>query len=244
MYGDRLRSRHAILNRQHSEQDQVADEPDRGRLPSPSRGCGLRSLWKSFGAPRPRRRRGGGSRRWMFCLPVQRRLHTRCCHLLIPLVSLLKRPCRSAAARAIVPQQPGQRHLPLRGRTPLGAVTFWTFRVGGSMGVDATHAHPRHVGAQREYTGTVLASVMIELDCARSLVEVRSDAHQPPTVPRVGGAHKKEGDRLNSGSTNDPSVRNRGSNLVISTIKQPGRFPSRSGDPTTDEDPGRWWRSA
>ena len=39
--------------------------------------------------------------------------------------------------------------------------------------------------AQREYTGTVLASVMIELDCARSLVEVRSDAHQPPAVRRV-----------------------------------------------------------
>ena len=37
-------------------------------------------------------------------------------------------------------------------------------------------------GAQREYTGTVLASVTIEFDCARSLVEVRSDAHQPVEV--------------------------------------------------------------
>ena len=36
---------------------------------------------------------------------------------------------------------------------------------------------------------------MIELDCARSLVEVRSDAHQPPAARELA-AHKKEGDRF------------------------------------------------
>jgi hypothetical protein len=59
---NRLRPREPVLERQHAEEQQVPDEPDRTGYPSRSRLRTL-SLWQPLGAPRPSERLTAAVRR-------------------------------------------------------------------------------------------------------------------------------------------------------------------------------------